>query len=163
MCAGENAFGQLGDGNGPTDSDTPVLVSGLDNKNGDGPVTADSSINVGAETSITLDGSGNPVISYYDSANLDLKVIHCGNASCTSGNTITSPDTTGNVGRESSIVLDGSGNPVVSYRDQTNNDLKCCIAETQRALPAIRLPLLTPPVTWASTHQWRSTVPAIRS
>jgi hypothetical protein len=79
---------------------------------------------VGYDTSITIGTDGLPVISYYDGTNYDLKVAHCGNASCSSGNTITSVDTAGYVGSYTSITIGTDGLPVISYYDVTNYDLK---------------------------------------
>ena len=64
-------------------------------------------------TTLALDGAGNPVVSYSDSLSA-LNVLHCGNAACTSGNSFTVPNAGGG-GWTASLVLDGAGNPVISF------------------------------------------------
>ena len=78
---------------------------------------------VGGFTSITLDASGFPVISYADSTNTAIKVMHCNDANCAGGDEAINT-TDNDPGNATSITLDASGFPVVSYHDTTNGDLK---------------------------------------
>jgi hypothetical protein len=100
-------------------------------------VTVDSVGNVGQFTSLQLNG-GNPVISYYDDGNFDLKLATC-TANCTSASPtwqIVTVDSVGSVGEHNSLRLNG-GNPVISYYDQGLQDLKLatCTANCASASP----------------------------
>jgi hypothetical protein len=84
------------------------------------------------DTSLALDASGNPVIGYafngtrFDSnPNYSLKLVHCGNANCSSdtGSTVT-VDGGAIVAQAPSLVLDSVGRPVMAYYEATNKDLK---------------------------------------
>jgi hypothetical protein len=86
--------------------------------------TVDSGGDVGFYTSLALDASGFPLIAYFDRGNFDLKVVRCGDATCSSGDVVTTVDDTGDVGGDVSLVLDASGNPVIAYHDGTNGDLR---------------------------------------
>ena len=84
----------------------------------------DTTGTVGQTPSLVLDGNGYPVIAYYDATNTDLKIIHCGNANCSSGNVINTIDGVDSVGLYPTLKLDGSGYPVISYYDTTNTSVK---------------------------------------
>jgi hypothetical protein len=89
--------------------------------------TIDSSGTVGRYPRMVLDGSFLPVIAYYYGTGADLKIVHCGNANCSSGNVINTVDSGGTVGNGfhgTDLILDGSGFPVMSYYDTTNTELK---------------------------------------
>ena len=78
-------------------------------------VTTVDSARVGLYNSIAVGVDGLPVVSYWDLSNKDLKVAHCGNVTCTAGNTLTTVDSAGFLGEFSSIAIGADGLPVVSY------------------------------------------------
>src|SRR5690554_3280008 len=110
-----------------TNQDLKVLHCDDPNCDGEGEsiTSPDTTGFVGWYASLVLDANGFPVVAYYDFTNGDLRVLHCDDPNCDGeGESITSPDTTGNVGLYASLVLDANGFPVVAYRDGTNQDLK---------------------------------------
>ena len=85
----------------------------------------DSSGDQGRYTSLALDNEGNRHISYFDNTNKDLKYAYGPSGLGVDISwELYSVDTSGSVGAFSSLVLDNSGNPHISYRASTNSDLK---------------------------------------
>lgn len=84
---------------------------------GNTTATPEANVNWNQPSALVLDPEGNPVVVYlniFDFEN-NLRVLHCGNPTCTAGNTIAAPGTEGYVGAVTSLVLDSWGNPVISY------------------------------------------------
>ena len=89
------------------------------------PLAIDSAGDVGEVSSIAIGTNGNPIISYsyYDADNSSLKVAACNNPTCTTS-TNTTIDSADIVGWFSSIAIGTNGNPIISYYDYANGDLK---------------------------------------
>ena len=85
--------------------------------------TVDSTNDVGKYNSLALASGDIPVISYYDEDLDHLKFVKCGNTTCSSGNIFQTLDSTGSVGRYTSIALASGDIPVISYYDFTDRDL----------------------------------------
>ena len=79
---------------------------------------------VGDYTSIAIGADNNPIISYYKLTGYDLQAFKCSNTSCSSGGTAYTLDNAGDVGQFTSIAIGADNNPIISYYDFTNGDLK---------------------------------------
>jgi hypothetical protein len=104
----------------------------------------DAAGQVGNPSSLQLNGSGHPVVSYYDESNRALKLAVCSDSTCSASPTIRTLDsgpTPGGVGRGSSLRLNASGHPVISYFDQPNFVLKLavCSDPSCSTAPTIRV------------------------
>jgi len=104
--------------------DGNIWVCGKQTAKNNPITTVDSTDDAGEWTSIAIGSDNNPVISYYDFTSGDLNLAHCGNTSCSAGNTITAVDSSGDVGLYTSIAIGTDGNPVISYWDGDNSALK---------------------------------------
>ncbi len=81
----------------------------------------DNNGNTGYYTSLVLDASGNPHISYYSGIGAeDLRYAYYNGTSWT----VELVDTAGSVGYYSSLALDAGGNPHISYYYATTADLR---------------------------------------
>ncbi|WKZ81701.1 MAG: cell wall-binding repeat-containing protein [Acidimicrobiia bacterium] len=86
--------------------------------------TVEDSFDTGYWTSLVLDTSGFPIISYYDASARDLRLARCADLTCSSKTLQTVDSEVFDVGKYSSLALDRSGFPIISYYDVTNADLK---------------------------------------
>ena len=85
---------------------------------------ADANV-AGNQSSLAIGSDGLPVISYFDDTNDDLAVMKCGNAACTSGNTVTKISDPGgdSWGAETNIAIGNDGYPVIAHWNSTDTDL----------------------------------------
>jgi hypothetical protein len=138
-----------------TNGDLRVLRCGNANCSSPASITSPDSTaaDVGLYTSVSIDASRKPVIAYYDNTNDNLKILHCNDINCAGGDeSPTTPDSTGDVGVDTSIALDSAGNPVVSYSDVTNGTLKILHCNDPNCDSAVNGPeSVTSPVTGIGT------------
>lgn len=88
-------------------------------------VVADGSQNVGVESSAAIGRDGLPIIAHNDFQRSALRVTHCGNLTCSAGNTSILVDAPSNfVGIEPSLAIGADGLPIISHRDSTAGALK---------------------------------------
>jgi hypothetical protein len=91
-----------------------------------------------SEVAIGSDGLG--LISYRSSSNTVpvLKVAHCDNRACTSASLSTVDDTTGHdEGAYNSVTIGSDGLGLISYADQTSDDLKVAHCENLACTTAV--------------------------
>jgi hypothetical protein len=99
----------------------------------DSIVSLDTALDTGDHVDMVLDAAGNPVISYFDATNGDLRVLRCTNPDCSGTQTAVSPDpdsATNVVGLYTSIALTSTNMPVIAYADQTTGELKVLACNT---------------------------------
>jgi hypothetical protein len=115
-------------GDGPANAYLAVFacnnINCADNSVSGGPV--DTALGVGKYSSLAIGANGNPIISYYDETNGNLKVARCNDPVCVgsdeTANTVDSASA--DVGWFTSLAIGTDGNPVIAYYDATNADLK---------------------------------------
>jgi hypothetical protein len=80
------------------------------------PFTVDPDVDSLVSTSIAIGTDGLPIVVYHTASAGNLKIVHCGNAACTAGNTVTTVDTSPTGGGAAAIAIGTDGLPVISYR-----------------------------------------------
>ncbi|GAG15564.1 unnamed protein product, partial [marine sediment metagenome] len=101
-------------------------------------VTVDAEADV-SSGSIAVDANGDPMISYQDATDRSLKFATCDMSATgcdASGDWTTkvAVDSTGTVGLYTSIAVDGNGDPMISYHDYSNQNLKFAICDRSESI-----------------------------
>lgn len=89
------------------------------------PATVDSANGAGQWSTIAIGADGNPFVAYIDQGSLSLKVLKCGNAACTSGNSISVLDSVAPGSGYVSIAVGIDGAPIISYYTGQLKVAKC--------------------------------------
>jgi hemin uptake protein HemP len=96
---------------------------------------------IGWYTSIAVRDDGTPIISYQGPGTSNVSAFDCGNAACSEGTARALDDNDDVVGQHMSLAIRDDGNPIISYFDSTNGNLKtfdcdnaACSSGTARTL-----------------------------
>ena len=84
---------------------------------------ADSTGAVNSDTSIWIGIDGLPIVSYHDFFDSFLKVLHCGDAVCSTENTFQWVQNIDADGFDSSLAIGVDGNPIVSFHGTDATEL----------------------------------------
>jgi hypothetical protein len=120
--------------------------------------TVDNARDVGEFTSLRLTTANNPVVAYYDGFNGNLNLVACTDTTCATTPTPRVLDNTGDVGQHVSLRLSAAGNPIMSYLDVSNSNLKLavCTNPTCSTTPTLRTLDSTDAVGWWTSLQLAS-------
>ena len=91
---------------------------------GNAIVTVDDQGRVGEGTSIAIGTDGLPIISFRDVLSDQLRVVHCGDVSCSDNNLTFAIDENDFGGFQSSIAIGADGLPIIAYRVGTTDLLR---------------------------------------
>jgi hypothetical protein len=98
--------------------------------------TVDAAADVTSSSSIAVDANGDPMVSYQDATSYDLKFAICDASESANGNcdrtadwsTVT-VDAEADVAFSTSLVLNASGDAMISYRDAAGDGLKFAMCD----------------------------------
>lgn len=117
-----------------TNADLKIAFCGNATCTSSSTVPLDQIGDVGLDTGLAIGADGLPYVSYYDNTNGNLKLIRCLTANCSSVQAPITIDSSGDVGRHTSITLGTNGFPVVTYQDATNGRLRYAVCTTANCL-----------------------------
>ena len=87
-------------------------------------VTADAAGLTGVSPSLVLDAAGHPVVAYGSFSPYGIRLLRCNDPACAGGDEVPSVVFEGGLSRLPSLVLDASGNPVISYHEDLSDEIR---------------------------------------
>ena len=82
--------------------------------------------------------------SYYSFTKQELKLAICNDTTCNGPATVQTIDSDGDVGKHTSLALNSNGFPVISYYDETEDDLKVAVCNNATCNTPTITPVDTP-------------------